>query len=235
MIDVQDLKVDDGSVPAFFKQLTRVGARLFGDDEVVACGLMVRRESGQTLFCSAFPAVAGMYQVLDAQHALGECPAPQTLRSAEVQVADDTSHPDHPPFFALPASAGFASILSVPLRIGAKGSAALNFYAGQVAFFTPDRQHSASIFAEQTATSVEMRLCVDRYQDLTGNMRAAMESRTSIDMAIGIIIAQNRCSQEEAALILKRASNARNAKLRELAKDLVVHASGGTPATYFTP
>ncbi|WP_424991742.1 ANTAR domain-containing protein [Nesterenkonia salmonea] len=37
-----------------------------------------------------------------------------------------------------------------------------------------------------------------------------MESRTTIDLAAGIIIGQNRCSQEEAIAILKKASNHRN-------------------------
>ena len=55
-----------------------------------------------------------------------------------------------------------------------------------------------------------------------------------LDLAIGIIIAQNRCTQDEAAAILKRASNTRNVKLRHLAQEIVVHASGGTPTTHFT-
>ncbi|MUK03214.1 ANTAR domain-containing protein [Vibrio cholerae] len=234
MIVVQDALPSEDSISVFLEQLTLVGAKLFSDEEHIACGLMLRRTDGQPLFCSASPVITEMYEVLAAQHAQGEGPAPQALSTSKLQVADNTGDPSHPPFFGLPASRGFASILSVPLIIGAGSSAALNFYARPVAFFSPKRQRVASVFAEQASTSIELRLRLTQYQNLTEHMRSAMQSRTSIDMAIGIIIAQNRCTQEEASAILKRASNARNVKLRHLAEDIVIQASGGTPTTHFT-
>jgi GAF domain-containing protein len=224
----------EDSITVFLEQLTLVGAKLFSDAEQIACGLMLRHTDGQSLFCSASPVVAEMYEVLAAQHALGGGPAPQALSASRLQVADNTGDPKHPPFFGVPASRGFASILSVPLTIGTGSSAAMNFYARPVAFFSPDRQRVASVFAEQAGTSIELRLRLTQCQDLTEHLRSAMESRTSIDMAIGIIIAQNRCTQEKASAILKRASNARNVKVRHLAQDIVVQASGGTPTTHFT-
>ena len=48
-----------------------------------------------------------------------------------------------------------------------------------------------------------------------------MENRTSIDLACGVIIAQNRCSQDEAMAILTRVSSNRNQKLREVAADVL--------------
>jgi AmiR/NasT family two-component response regulator len=52
-------------------------------------------------------------------------------------------------------------------------------------------------------------------------LKAALESRTTIDLAIGIIMGQNRCSQEAAFKILKNASSTRNAKLRDVAATIV--------------
>jgi hypothetical protein len=234
VIDVQDTVPSGDSISVFLKDLTLVGTMLFSGEEQIACGLMLRRTDGQPLFCSASPVVAEMYEVLAAQHGLGEGPAPQALSAFRLQVADNTGDPTHPSFFSVPASRGFASILSIPLMTGAGSSAALNFYARPVAFFSPDRQRVASVFAEQAGTSVELRLRLTQCQDLAEHLRSAMESRTSIDMAIGIIIAQNRCTQEKASAILKRASNARNVKVRHLAEDIVMRASGGTPTTHFT-
>jgi hypothetical protein len=234
VIDVWDPVLDSGSMTDFFRQLTLGGARLFSDDGPVECGLMFEGDSGETLFCSGSPTITSMYEVIDAQHAIGEGPGPQALSASELQVADDTSDSAYPPFFRIPASLGFASILSVPLKIGTAGFAALNFYAPPVAFFTVERQRIASVLAEQVGASVEMRVRVARYRELTVNMRSAMESRTSIDIAIGIIISQNQCTQEEAFDILRRASNARQIKLRDLAKDLIMHASGAPPMTHFT-
>jgi len=53
------------------------------------------------------------------------------------------------------------------------------------------------------------------------NLLAAMESRTVIDMAVGAIMAQNRCSQDAALKILRIASSSRNVKLRDVAAHVV--------------
>lgn len=151
VIDVQDAMLSQDSITAFVEQLTLVGAKLFSDDEPVACGLMLRRRDEQTLFCSASPVVTEMYQTLAAQHVLGEGPAPQALNASRLHIADNTSDPQYPPFFAVPASRGFASILSIPLTIGAEGAAALNFYARPVAFFTTDRQRTTPLRGRSSA------------------------------------------------------------------------------------
>ena len=57
------------------------------------------------------------------------------------------------------------------------------------------------------------------------HLLAAMESRTTIDLATGAIMAQNRCSQETAMKILKIASNTRTQKLRDIAAAVVASVS----------
>ena len=68
---------------------------------------------------------------------------------------------------------------------------------------------------------------------MLANLRAAMASRTVIDVATGIIIAQNRCTQAEAVELIKRASSNRNVKLREVAEAIVKAAGGGNVETHF--
>jgi AmiR/NasT family two-component response regulator len=54
-----------------------------------------------------------------------------------------------------------------------------------------------------------------------------------IDMAIGIVMAQNRCSQEAAVRILTDASSNGNVKLREIAASLVQSVGGTASRTHF--
>ena len=56
--------------------------------------------------------------------------------------------------------------------------------------------------------------------DTAQNLRAAMDSRTTIDVAAGIIMAQKRCSHDVAIAILMKASSLRNIKLCEVAAAL---------------
>jgi AmiR/NasT family two-component response regulator len=60
-----------------------------------------------------------------------------------------------------------------------------------------------------------------------------MESRTAIDLAAGIIMGQNRCSQAEAMAILTKASSSRNQKLRVVAEKIVESFAPEAPATHF--
>lgn len=235
MIEPPDSVLDSSNVTDFFERLTLLGAQLFNDDGSLSCGLMIRHDDGQTLFYSASPQVIAMYTAQNAQAGTGGGPAPHALRAAEVQVADDTSDPAYPPFFKVTASLGYSSILSVPLNSGANSSASLNFYAQPKGFFTADRQRVATVFAGQTAMSMDLMMRTALHENTTVNLRSAMQTRTSIDIAIGIIIAQNHCTQGEAFNILKKASNTRNIKLHDLAKNIVKQATGSPPKLHFTP
>jgi AmiR/NasT family two-component response regulator len=52
-----------------------------------------------------------------------------------------------------------------------------------------------------------------------------------IDQAIGIIMAQNRCSADDAFQILRRASMNRNVKIQQLGADMIRAMTGTDPST----
>ncbi|WP_308159564.1 ANTAR domain-containing protein [Arthrobacter sp. ISL-65] len=67
-------------------------------------------------------------------------------------------------------------------------------------------------------------------RDARDDLSAAMQSRTVIDLATGAIMAQNRCGQEAAFDILRKASMSRNVKLHEVAACVVAAlANDGLP------
>jgi AmiR/NasT family two-component response regulator len=53
------------------------------------------------------------------------------------------------------------------------------------------------------------------------HLKSALASRGTIGQAMGIIMAQNRCSADTAFAILRSASQHRNVKLRDIAAGLV--------------
>jgi AmiR/NasT family two-component response regulator len=55
-----------------------------------------------------------------------------------------------------------------------------------------------------------------------------MASRSVIDQAMGVVMAQNRCDAKSAFAILIRASQNRNVKLREIARSVVTEVSQRT-------
>lgn len=83
------------------------------------------------------------------------------------------------------------------------------------------------------ARSLRLAIRIAGAEQRADNLKAAMDSRTIIGMACGMIMAQNDCSQEEAIEILKRASSNRNQKLRTVAEEIIQRVSKSTPTPYF--
>jgi AmiR/NasT family two-component response regulator len=97
----------------------------------------------------------------------------------------------------------------------------LNLYARSArAFSTVDRQ-LAELLAGQAAIAVTAAL---RHYDevtLADHLRIALSSRSVIDQAIGIVMAQQGGGPEEAFTALRTISQRRNIKLRTIATELV--------------
>lgn len=68
---------------------------------------------------------------------------------------------------------------------------------------------------------------------MENDLKAALASRTDIDLAVGIIMGQRRCSQDEAVEVLRLQSNRRNVKMRDLAAELVRQVGSGPASTHF--
>lgn len=128
---------------------------------------------------------------------------------------------------------GQSTVLGVPLALDAGSRAALNIFAPAADAFDPEAVQKAGHFALQAEKALRLAVRVGARQQLADDLRAAMESRTAIDLAAGIIMGQNRCSQEEAMAILTKASSARNLKLREVAEQLVASFAPTPPSTHF--
>ena len=60
-------------------------------------------------------------------------------------------------------------------------------------------------------------------------LEAALTSRAIIDQAKGIVMVTRQCDADQAFALLTRMSNSGNRKLRDLAKDVVEHASNAAP------
>ncbi len=116
----------------------------------------------------------------------------------------------------------------MPIPVDGEAQSGLNLYSPAPDAFDATAIHTAEIFAREASRSLRLAVRIARLTDARENLRAATESRTIIDLAVGIIMGQNACSQEVAMTILKAASNARNIKLRDVAA-AVVESAGGAP------
>ncbi|HJV98397.1 MAG TPA: GAF and ANTAR domain-containing protein [Arthrobacter sp.] len=165
---------------------------------------------------------------------LGEGPLTDALASG-LPVAANHLSADYrwPQYRRHLRSAGYKSVLAVRLQLDGGQQSALAFFAARTAAF-PQAVVSAGLgFADLASRSLRLVLELREARTSAADLRSALESRTSIDIACGVIMAQNRCSYREAFGIISKASSHRNIKLRKVAEDILDKLPDGAPRTHF--
>lgn len=105
----------------------------------------------------------------------------------------------------------------------------MNIYATTPGTFTPEQRASARTYADHAAAAIALAARLAHHTQLTGNLNAALVSRTTIDQAMGIIMGQRCCHADEAFAILRKISQDTNVKLRDVAAALIVQTTGTLP------
>jgi len=138
---------------------------------------------------------------------------------------------------------GFLSVVAVAADAGPGASIALTLYSEDRNPWSPELMGKAEVFAQQIARVMALCLTIaDQARQITdqeivsSDLQTAMASRSTIDQAIGAIMAQNRCSAQEGFDILRLASSHRNVKLRQVASELLRGISAApAPGKLFHP
>jgi dsDNA-binding SOS-regulon protein len=168
------------------------------------------------------------------EQALGDGPCVRALREMTPVMIDDVAKdPRWPDFNAKLAEHSVRSSLGVPLEITGDAKAALNFFAAKPHVFTADVYDKAVGFAGAVHNTMQLSVRINTIENRAEDLEAALASRTAINLACGVIMAQNRCTQEEAMEILTKVSSNRNRKLRDVAKELIEQLSGSSVRTHF--
>jgi hypothetical protein len=168
------------------------------------------------------------------EQGIGDGPCIKALRDMAPVVIDDISSDLRwPELNRKFAEVNVHSSLGVPLEISGEASAALNFFASKPGAFTPNVYEKAVGFAAAAHNTLHLSVRIGTAQSRADDLEAAMQSRTAINLACGVIMAQNRCSQADAMEILTSVSSHRNRKLRDVATELIEQLSGNSIQTHF--
>ncbi|MHA6619116.1 GAF and ANTAR domain-containing protein [Pseudonocardia sp. DLS-67] len=164
---------------------------------------------------------AARLEALQRRDAVG--PGADALRAAHPVEAGDLSTERRWPAFARAATgAGVLAIRSVPMlvRDGAPIGVLTVYGDTAAAFGRPDRCLADLIAGLATvAVAGSMR----SYDDttLSARLRQALVSRSAIDQAIGIVMAERACSAERALTDLRTAARHRRTTLQDVAAHVV--------------
>jgi GAF domain-containing protein len=209
------------SVETFLEHLAGTAATTLG----ASCGITIRR-GDQPLTVASSDALAAA--VDEVQYGEGQGPCLHSMSSGEVVSVPDVSKEVRWGGYPAYATAhGVRSSLSLPLVDQGEISGALNLYGTTIsAFDDPADVARATTFAAQGGAVLGVAVRQAKQAQLTEQLREALSSRAIIDQAIGVLMAQQRCSADDAFAILRRASQNRNRKLRDIASDIVTSVGG---------
>ena len=224
--------LNSADVEEFLGELARVSARSFSEpgDEIL-CGITLLRQRKAATVASSSDAAQAMDEI---QYGFSDGPCVTASREQEtVHIADLDTDDRWPQCAARVREHGMRSILAVPFQLDGDTRAALNLYSHRPHRFDERARELASVFVSQTSMALRLAVRFAHFSETAENLKATLETRTGIDVAVGIIMAQNRCSQTEAFELLKAASSARNVKLHTVAAGIVGALGQGPTRTHF--
>ena len=233
---IQNLILESADFEDFVNELARFSAhQVAGDGDDALCGItLLRDRKAATIGWSSDAA----REVDEIQYSLSQGPCLTAAEEErEVHVPDLFQEDRWGPDYAnAVASHGLRSVLSLPFNLQGEARAALNLYSDVPNKFDERASAKARGYTREISQALRLAVRFSLHTDSAANLRATLESRTTIDIAVGIVMAQNRCSQDAAVRILTDASSNSNTKLRDIARSLVESVGGtGTRTHYEEP
>ncbi len=225
LTELHALLLSTDTLPEFLDELARLTVRELPEGS--SCGVTVRRD-GWPITLASSDALTKQVDQLQYEH--GEGPCLDTLSSGVPNSIPDTATEQRWPSFCADAHAqGVRSCLSLPLKSPTGVVGAYNLYSTHPDGFQQKMWPQLEGLAGNAAGALAVAVKLADQAQLSEDLRQALTSRSVIDQAIGIIMAQQRCDASAAFDMLRRASQNRNIKLREVAAEIVEAVAGHPP------
>jgi GAF domain-containing protein len=222
---LQSLTLSTARVDEFLSELVAVAPQMGGPP--MSCSVTMRGEHQPYTVTSSDDLA---HQADEVQYDRHEGPCLQALHDgAPIYVKDMRAEVRWPAYRERAVEVGVRSSFSLPLQVRDEVIGALNLYSRQPDAFDERLRHNLTVFAAQAAAALTMVLRQARQDQVSAQLEQALASRTTIDQAIGILMAQQRCTADDAFALLRSHSQSNNRKLRDIAADIVERVAGAPP------
>ncbi|MCW2538359.1 MAG: hypothetical protein JWN95_84 [Frankiales bacterium] len=151
------------------------------------------------------------------QHTLHEGPCVQAAeRDADYVMFDVETETRWPNFTrTLSEDSPVRSVLA--LQLAAQESAALNLYGPVPGAFSTESVDLATVFAAHASSLVAL----SEAEQQASNLSAALLTNRQIGVALGVLMAHRKITQDEAFTLLRTSSQSLHLKLRDVAAEVV--------------
>lgn len=225
-IDLQASLLAMPSVDDFLQGVVdRAGAHIAPHS---ACTLTIRRD-GRLSCAASSDDDATRADLVEYETNQGPC-VEAVERGVETVVPDLSQETRWTEWAANAGRLGFRSAAAAPADAGDGIALAINVYGRDLDAYGAEEMARTRAYAEEAARVLRLAYAMAEQATLAEQLESALASRSTIDQAVGVIMAQNRVPAEDAFAILRAASQHRNVKLREVAAALIENLTGRPPS-----
>lgn len=216
-VKLADTLVDDFDV---IDLLTTLSGRCVDLLDAAATGILIAEPSGALQVMAASSEAASVLELFQIQNEEGPCL--DAFHTGQAVANGDLRSGSPWPRFATKAlSAGFASVHAFPMVVRAKVLGTLNLFMTEARPLEDSDVVIAQALAHAaTLTLLQSRIAEDR-QRLTTQLQGALNSRITIEQAKGVLSEMAYIGTEEAFQRLRAYARNHNAKLTDVAADVV--------------
>jgi GAF domain-containing protein len=203
--------VESATVAETIEQITAFAADTF--DTPFAGTTLIRKQGKR--FETAGPTHPTVRQADELQDELREGPCVDASLESRTLVSNDlASDPRWPAWAPRMAGLGLRSVLSSEIHSVAGRIGALNIYGSGPRTFTREDMEVARLLAAQAGVAL-------RVTEKVENLTTALDSRTVIGQAQGMLMNQFRLDADHAFSVMKRLSQDHNVRLVRIAERIV--------------
>lgn len=211
MTDLLSSVVDVPTMAESVEQITAFAAETFGTPHA---GVTLVHERGKR-FESAGPTDDIVRRADELQDELDEGPCLEAATVTRFVVSNDLASDLRWPAWGPRAAAlGLGSVLSSEVHVGTRRAGALNVYGDRGREFTRTDIETAQVLAAHAAVALAF---AEKIEGLT----IALDSRTTIGQAQGILMHRYGIDADRAFALLKRFSQTENIKLAQVAQRVI--------------
>ncbi|MFE4226942.1 GAF and ANTAR domain-containing protein [Arthrobacter sp. NPDC056886] len=207
----------------FLLSLSTLAATALGGKNARMCAITVERDGSPATVASSGPEAQRLDEI---QLSLHKGPCLTALRTAQtIRVTDAGTDPRWTAYARAMSEENVRSVLAVPISTDAGSAAALNCYSSESGDFEPGTVEQVQEYAASISNILRLALRVHPAPPYPEHLRSALQSRAVIDAAVALVMAQNRCSHDQALALISRAATIKDTRMHDIAADIIAGAA----------
>jgi GAF domain-containing protein len=220
--ELAHMLVSEDDIETTLQRVVDLAARTI--DGCDAAGVTLDDQNG---FLTAASTDERTLEVDQGQYDVGDGPCLTAMREVMVVRVSVDGAADRWPRFAADARAhDVRSFLAAPLVVRGRAIGALNLYSRSPEGFTRIDDVLVSLYGAQAAIALANARTYEGARRLSEQLQQAIASRSVIEQAKGVLMAEHHVDADEAFGLLRTRSTRTNVKLRTVAEQIVADVVG---------